>query len=95
LSRQQLLGEPRVYATATATSRSQTTQTGTNCTVSSKSSSDLRSCVRAAVVRCDDFDIFNGAAPITVLVLEPCVGQLNVPLVVGQLVLASPLTDSI
>jgi hypothetical protein len=49
----------------------------------------------AAVVRCDDFDIFNGAAPITVLVLEPCVGQLNVSLVVGQLVLASPLSDAI
>jgi hypothetical protein len=46
-------------------------------------------------LRCDDFDILNGAAPITVLVLEPCIGQLNVPLVVGQLVLASPLSDGI
>jgi hypothetical protein len=46
-------------------------------------------------VRCDDFDIFNGAAPITVVILEPCVWKLDVAVVVGQLVVASPLSDGV
>jgi hypothetical protein len=46
-------------------------------------------------MRCDDLDIFNSSAAITVLVLESCVGQLNVPFVVRQMVLVSPLSDGI
>jgi len=44
---------------------------------------------------CDDFDIFDRAAAITILVFQPGVGQLNVPLVVWQMVLVSPLSDGI
>jgi hypothetical protein len=44
---------------------------------------------------CDDLDVFDRPTAITVLVLEPGVRELNVPVLVRQMVLVSPLSDGV
>jgi len=44
-------------------------------------------------MRCDNLDVLHGAAAIAVLVLEPGIGQLDVPILTGQLMLLSPSRD--
>jgi hypothetical protein len=51
--------------------------------------------VSAAVVRRDDFDVFDSAAAITSLVLDPGIRKLDVPVVIRELMLLSPASDSV
>jgi hypothetical protein len=46
--------------------------------------------VGAAIVACDDLDVLMTTPPIAVLVLDPGVGETDVPVFGRQLVLARP-----
>jgi hypothetical protein len=49
--------------------------------------------VSATIVRRDDLDVFDSAPAVTVLVLESCIRQLDVSVLIGQPVLLSPSGD--
>ena len=46
-------------------------------------------------MRRDDLDVLNGPAAVAAVVLEPCIRELNVALLVRELVLLSPTSHSI
>ena len=94
-SRQQLLGEPRIDAAPASSGRPETTQTGADSSIAGESGADLRRRVSATVVRRDDLDVLDGAAAVTVLVFDPRIRELHVPVVVRQLVLLRPSSHSL
>jgi hypothetical protein len=46
-------------------------------------------------MRCNDLDVLHGALAISALVLDPRIGELNVPVVIRKIVFLSPTSHSL